>query len=121
MTTSQTDNVTTAAATQAATATRSKPKTKRSAFPEPAAPEEGRQTKQAILVGLLQRPAGASIAELVKASGWQNHSIRGAISFTLKKKRGLNVSSQRDETRGRVYHIAKLAKPSGSRGNRKRS
>ena len=75
-------------------------------------PEATRQTKQALLIGLLQRPQGASIAELVAATGWQNHSIRGAISFALKKKLGLNVTSQRDETRGRVYRIAKVTKPS---------
>jgi hypothetical protein len=82
------------------------------------ATEASRETKQAILVGLLQRPAGASIAELVKATGWQNHSIRGAISFTLKKKLGLNVTSQRDEKRGRIYRIAKATKPAKASGGR---
>ena len=77
--------------------------------------ETTRQTKQAVLISLLQRPEGASIAELVKATGWQNHSIRGAISFALKKKLGLNVTSQRDETRGRIYRIAKPTKASGTR------
>lgn len=71
------------------------------------APEEAHQTKQSLLIGLLQRPQGATVAELVAAIGWQNHSIRGAISFTLKKKLGLNVTSQSDEARGRVYRIAK--------------
>jgi len=85
-----------------------------------AAPQDGRQTKQALVVGLLRRPEGASIAELVKATSWQNHSIRGAISFTLKKKLGLNVTSQRDETRGRVYRIAKPGKASRGR-TKKRS
>ena len=120
MTTNQTESATTSATTQAATATRSKPKAKRTAAAKPAAAEEGRQTKQAILVDLLQRPEGASIAELVKATGWQNHSIRGAISFTIKKKLGLNVISQRDEGRGRVYRIAKPTKASGGR-TKKRS
>ena len=72
--------------------------------------EEGRQTKQSLLVGLLQRSQGATITELVEATGWQNHSIRGAISSTLRKKLGLSVTSDRDETRGRVYRIAKPAK-----------
>ena len=82
--------------------------------------ETTRQTKQSVLISLLQRPEGASIAELVNATGWQNHSIRGAISFALKKKLGLNVTSQRDETRGRVYRIAKPTKASGGR-TKKRS
>ncbi len=104
--------------TDAADARRGKPKTKPPAVTKPGAAEEGRQTKQALLIGLLQRPDGASIAELVKATGWQNHSIRGAISFTLKKKLGLNVTSQRDEKRGRVYRITKPAKPTKASGGR---
>ena len=117
MTTSQTDNVTTnSVTTQAAEAPRAKPK--RPAAPKSAAAAEGRRTKQAILVSLLQRPEGASIAELVKATGWQNHSIRGAISFTLKKRLGLNVTTQRDEKRGRIYRIAKPAKPTKASGGR---
>jgi hypothetical protein len=82
-------------------------------------PEEGRQTKQSLLISLLQRTEGASIVELVKATGWQNHSIRGAISFALKKKLGLNVTSLRDATRGRVYRIAKPTKASGGRSKKR--
>ena len=119
MTTSQTDNVTTnSATTEAAKAPRAKPMAKRPAAPKAAAATEGRQTKQAILVSLLQRPQGATIAELVEATGWQNHSIRGAISFALRKKLDLNIISQRDETRGRVYRIAKPTKPSKASGSR---
>jgi Protein of unknown function (DUF3489) len=81
-------------------------------------PDATRQTKQAILVGLLRRPQGATIAELVTATGWQNHSIRGAISFTLRKKLGLNVTSLRDDARGRVYHIAKSTKSMKASGSR---
>ena len=118
MTANQTHDVRTTAATPAATATRGQPKTKRQAAPKPAAATEGRQTKQAILVSLLQRPHGATIAELVGATGWQNHSIRGAISFTLKKKLGLNITSQRDDEGGRVYCIAKPTKPNKASGSR---
>jgi len=63
-------------------------------------------TKQALLVGLLQRKEGATTAEAVKATGWQPHSVRGAISGTLKKKLGLAVISDKVEGRGRVYRIA---------------
>ena len=63
-------------------------------------------TKQALLVGLLQRKEGATTAEAVKATGWQPHSVRGAISGTLKKKLGLAVVSDKVEGRGRVYRIA---------------
>ena len=62
-------------------------------------------TKQALLVDLLRRKDGATIAEAVKATGWQPHSVRGAISGTLKKKLGLAVASDKVEGRGRVYRI----------------
>ena len=63
-------------------------------------------SKQALLVDLLRHKEGATIAEAVKATGWQPHSVRGAISGTLKKKLGLAVTSEKVEDRGRVYRIA---------------
>jgi Protein of unknown function (DUF3489) len=69
----------------------------------PAAARPG--TKQALLLDLLQRKQGATIAEAVKATGWQPHSVRGAISGTLKKKLGLTVDSTKVDKRGRVYRI----------------
>jgi hypothetical protein len=62
-------------------------------------------SKQALLVELLRRKVGATIAEAVKATGWQPHSVRGAISGTLKKKLGLAVTSDKVESRGRVYRV----------------
>jgi hypothetical protein len=62
-------------------------------------------TKQSLLVDLLSRRKGASIAEAVKATRWQPHSVRGAISGTLKKKLGLIVASEKVDGRGRVYRI----------------
>ena len=81
---------------------------------KPAAPKsKGKQspptvrqgTKQALLIDLLKRKDGASIDDIVKATGWQAHSVRGAISGTLKKKLGLTVTSEPVEKRGRVYRI----------------
>ncbi len=63
-------------------------------------------TKQALLIDLLRRKDGATIGEIVDAIGWQPHSVRGAISGTLKKKLGLTVGSAVTEDRGRVYRIA---------------
>ena len=54
---------------------------------------------------MLSHPKGVTIADLEKAIGWQAHSIRGAISGGLKKKLGLNVTSEKVEGRGRVYRI----------------
>jgi hypothetical protein len=62
-------------------------------------------TKQSLLVDLLSRRNGASIAEAVKVTRWQPHSVRGAISGTLKKKLGLIVASETVDGRGRVYRI----------------
>ena len=71
-----------------------------------AKPRGARQgTKQALLIGLLKRKTGATIADLVHATGWHAHSVRGAISGTLKKKLGLTVTSEPIEKRGRVYRI----------------
>jgi DNA-binding MarR family transcriptional regulator len=63
-------------------------------------------TKQALLIDLMSRKRGATIAEIGKATGWQAHSVRGAISGTLKKKLGLAVASEKVDGRGRVYRIA---------------
>ncbi len=63
-------------------------------------------TKQALLIDLLKRKKGATLADLVTATGWQKHSLRGAISGTLKKKLGLAVTTAVDEPRGRVYRIS---------------
>ncbi len=63
-------------------------------------------TKQALMIDLLKRKKGATIEEIVEATGWQPHSVRGAISGALKKKLGLTVTSERVGDRGRVYRIA---------------
>jgi hypothetical protein len=69
-------------------------------------------SKQDQLIGLLRRPNGATIDELAKATGWQPHSVRGAISGALKKRLGLAVASERSEKRGRVYRIDRSAEKS---------
>ena len=62
-------------------------------------------TKQAMLIALLQRPDGASIAEIVAATGWMAHTARGVISGVLKKKLRLAITSAKDVGRGTVYRI----------------
>jgi hypothetical protein len=63
-------------------------------------------SKQAQLITMLKTPEGATIEEIVKTFGWQAHTVRGAIAGALKKKLGLNVTSEKVENRGRVYRIA---------------
>jgi len=73
---------------------------------QPAGPKSPRVgTKQARLIAMLQAPDGASIAEITAATGWQAHTIRGAISGELKKKLGLDVTSEKIDKRGRIYKI----------------
>ena len=62
-------------------------------------------TKQAMMIELLKRPGGATLAEIVEATGWQAHTVRGAMAGALKKKLGLTVTSEKDEVRGRVYRL----------------
>ena len=62
-------------------------------------------TKQSLLIDLLKRKSGSTIAEVTKATGWQAHSVRGAINGALKKKLGFAIASEKIEGRGRVYRI----------------
>ena len=62
-------------------------------------------SKQAQLIEMLKAPKGATIDEVVAAFGWQPHTVRGAIAGALKKKLGLEVTSEKVEGRGRVYRI----------------
>ncbi len=62
-------------------------------------------TKQALLIDLLKRKQGATIEAIVAATGWQPHSVRGAISGTLKKKLGLAVTSEKPGDGPRRYRI----------------
>ena len=62
-------------------------------------------TKQAMLISLLRATDGATMDEIVAATGWLSHTARGAMSGALGKKLGLVVSSEKDATRGRVYRL----------------
>ena len=62
-------------------------------------------SKQATLIEMLKRPDGATIDEIVKKFEWQPHTVRGAIAGAPKKQLGLDVTSERDEKRGRFYRI----------------
>jgi hypothetical protein len=83
--------------------TSSKPKSRAS---RPAAPRSRADSKQAQLIAMLHRAKGATIEEITEALEWQPHTVRGAIAGALKKKLGLQVTSERDEKRGRIYRIA---------------
>jgi hypothetical protein len=64
------------------------------------------ESKGAKILELIGRPKGASLAEIVKATGWQKHSIRGFLS-TAAKKHGLKIESTKTEAGDRIYQIKK--------------
>jgi Protein of unknown function (DUF3489) len=67
------------------------------------APRPG--SKLAMVVDLLEREAGATIAEIMTATGWQQHTVRGALAGSITKKLGRTVISEKIEGRGRVYRL----------------
>ena len=62
-------------------------------------------SKKAIVLDLLKRKAGATMAEIQKATNWQAHSVRGFISGALGKKMGLKVESTKNDAGERFYKI----------------
>jgi hypothetical protein len=64
-------------------------------------------SKKAIVLEMLRRKEGATLAEIAKATDWQNHSIRGFISGTIVKKMGLTVESAKKAAGVRTYRIPK--------------
>lgn len=54
---------------------------------------------------MLRAPGGATIAEIATALQWEAHTVRGAMAGPLKKKFGLEVTSEKVEGRGRVYRL----------------
>ena len=70
-----------------------------------AAPGSRDGSKQAQLIAMLRRAKGATVDEIAEALSWQRHTVRGAIAGALKKKLGLEITSEKDERRGRVYRL----------------
>lgn len=76
------------------------PKSSRQEASRPALP----QAKGARIVALLVRPSGATLAEIIAATGWQPHTVRGFISAQIRKRMGYDVQSI-ERTGMRVYRI----------------
>jgi len=70
------------------------------------------ETKQAKVLALLHRPGRVSISDLVKTTGWQEHSVRGFLAGTVRKKLGLNLESKKQDGE-RIYRVT-AAKPSAA-------
>ena len=96
-------------ATKKATAAKKAPKAKQAAkAPKATKPKaEGVRegSKTATVVALLERKGGATLAEVMKATGWMAHSVRGFVSGVLGKKMGRTVESTKREDGERVYQL----------------
>jgi Protein of unknown function (DUF3489) len=68
------------------------------------------ETKCDQVLALLRRPGGASIAVMAKATGWQNHSVRGFLAGTVRKKLGLNLESKKQDGE-RLYRVTGAKPP----------
>ena len=73
---------------------------------EAAKPRTRENSKQAVVIRMLQRTEGATVHQICDATGWQAHTVRGTFAGALKKKLGLNIVSAKDATGERVYRIA---------------
>src|SRR5258707_9256899 len=95
----------------ARTISKSKPRS-RSAHSSPKASTRP-DTKHARILAMLRTPAGATIAAIMTATEWQQHSVRGFLAGVVRKKLGLNLVSEQTD-KGRVYRIKDSKTSSGT-------
>ena len=76
------------------------------AHAETKTPRTRDNSKQAQVIAMLKRPEGATIAQIMDATGWQAHTVRGTFAGAFKKKLGLDITSSKEAGGERVYHVA---------------
>jgi hypothetical protein len=92
------------AATSSTVRKTSKPASRKRPAPAPSKPAAASKTKHERIIAMLRTSAGATIASLVAATEWQQHSVRGFLAGVVRKKLGLNLVSEQTD-KGRVYRI----------------
>jgi Protein of unknown function (DUF3489) len=75
------------------------------ALANPQTPRVRENSKQAQMIEMLKRPDGATLNQLVQATGWQSHTVRGVMAGSLKKKLGLTIISEKATGQERTYRI----------------
>jgi hypothetical protein len=81
-----------------------KPGSRKRSSPAASKPASRPDTKQARAIAMLRKTAGATIAAIMAATDWQQHSVRGFLAGVVRKKLGLNLVSEQTD-KGRVYRI----------------
>ena len=78
------------------------------------------QSKQDRVVAMLRSPQGTTVAAVMKATGWQKHSVHGFFAGVVRKKLGLNLMSEKTDDK-RIYCIAEGKRAKASPSSRKRA
>jgi Protein of unknown function (DUF3489) len=99
-------------ATRPATRKTAKDISRARSAPASSKPAARPDTKHARIIAMLRSSAGATIAAMMTATDWQQHSVRGFLAGVVRKKLGLDLVSEQTD-KGRVYHI-KDGKSSGA-------
>src|ERR1700737_335640 len=103
------------AATRSTPRKTAKPVSRKRSAPVSSRPPVRSDTKHARIIAMLRTSAGATIASLVTATDWQQHSVRGFLAGVVRKKLGLNLVSEQTD-KGRVYRIKDWQSLTCSRG-----
>ena len=92
------------ASTRSAARTTSKSKPRSRSAPSSSKTVTRPDTKHACILAMLRTPGGATIAAIMAATEWQQHSVRGFLAGVVRKKLGLNLVSEQTD-KGLVYRI----------------
>jgi hypothetical protein len=92
------------AATRSTARKTTKPASRKRSAPASSRSAAGPDTKHARIIAMLRMPTGATIAAIMTATDWQQHSVRGFLAGVIRKRLGLNLVSEQTD-KGRVYRI----------------